>query len=80
MCVYGGGSDKGYLKQLKAKPDVLVACPGRLLHLAKHYPKKVVLKFVKWLVIDEADKMLEMGFLEDVLSIMALLPPATKRQ
>lgn len=81
MTVYGGGSDKAYLKQLKDnKPDVIVACPGRLLHMAKSYPKACKLKFIQWLVIDEADKMLEMGFLDDVLAILALLPPSEKRQ
>ena len=56
--------------------DVLVACPGRLLDLAGQ--NKVDLSHVEILVLDEADRMLDMGFIHDVKKVLAKLPP--KRQ
>ncbi|GAW97734.1 MULTISPECIES: DEAD/DEAH box helicase [Colwellia] len=62
--IYGGGKMASQTKVLKQGLDVLVATPGRLLeHLALH---NVDLSQVKFLVLDEADRMLDMGFLTDI--------------
>jgi ATP-dependent RNA helicase RhlE len=74
--VYGGVGYEPQLKQLKRGVDMLVATPGRLLDL--HNRGDVDLSRVEILVLDEADRMLDMGFWPDVRRILALLPE--KRQ
>jgi len=66
--VYGGGKMASQTKMLKQGLDVLVATPGRLLeHVALH---NVDLSQVKYLVLDEADRMLDMGFLSDIEKLL----------
>ncbi|WP_286266421.1 DEAD/DEAH box helicase [Thalassotalea atypica] len=66
--VYGGGAMPSQTKMLKAGVDVLVATPGRLLeHVAL---RNVSLAQVKFFVLDEADRMLDMGFLSDIEKIV----------
>ncbi len=72
--VYGGVGYDPQLKKLRRGVDVLVATPGRLLDL--HQRGEVDLSSVRILVLDEADRMLDMGFWPDVRRILALLPPA----
>ncbi len=70
--IFGGVSQVPQTNALKAGIDILVATPGRLLDLmAQGYVK---LDHVKCFVLDEADRMLDMGFLHDVKKIMAKLP------
>ncbi len=72
MTVYGGQSYDIQIRQLKRGVDVVVGTPGRLLDLLR---KNVLdLSQVRYLVIDEADEMLEMGFIEDVETILAQMP------
>lgn len=74
--VYGGVNIEPQTKELLAGVEVLVATPGRLLdHVGQ---RTVNLGQVEILVLDEADRMLDMGFLPDIKKIVALLP--TKRQ
>ena len=74
--VYGGVGLAGQIAQLRRGVDILVATPGRLLdHVSR---RTVDLSRVEILVLDEADRMLDMGFLPDVRKILALVP--TKRQ
>jgi len=74
--VFGGVDIKPQIKILHAGVEILVATPGRLLdHLQQ---KTVTLSQVQILVLDEADRMLDMGFLPDIKRILAVLPP--KRQ
>jgi superfamily II DNA/RNA helicase len=69
--VYGGGKMASQTNMLKQGLDVLVATPGRLLeHLALH---NVDLSQVKYLVLDEADRMLDMGFLSDIEKLMSTI-------
>ncbi|HXF65848.1 MAG TPA: DEAD/DEAH box helicase [Burkholderiales bacterium] len=71
--VYGGVDIEPQMKQLHAGVEILVATPGRLLdHL---HQKSVNLSRVEHLVLDEADRMLDMGFLPDIKRILAVLPP-----
>src|SRR5215470_3161600 len=68
----GGESFADQLKKLDRGVDVLIATPGRLLDLFER--GKILLSDAKILVIDEADRMLDMGFIPDVERIVGLLP------
>src|SRR5437899_1146142 len=68
----GGESFTDQLKKLDRGVDVLIATPGRMLDLFER--GKILLSDVKILVIDEADRMLDMGFIPDVERIVGLLP------
>ncbi len=68
----GGVTLEDQLVELTAKPQVLVATPGRLLDLCKQ--SHVSLDSIKHLVLDEADRLLEMGFWPDVQKLMAFMP------
>ncbi|WP_442785543.1 DEAD/DEAH box helicase [Actinacidiphila sp. DG2A-62] len=70
--IYGGRAYEPQVEQLKKGVDVVVGTPGRLLDLAGQ--KKLNLKHVRTLVLDEADEMLDLGFLPDVEKIMSMLP------
>jgi ATP-dependent RNA helicase RhlE len=74
--IFGGVSQTTQTNALKAGVDILVATPGRLLDLINQ--KYISLNHVKLFVLDEADRMLDMGFSHDVKKIIALLPD--KRQ
>jgi ATP-dependent RNA helicase RhlE len=75
-CIFGGVGMNPQVQALAKGVDVLVACPGRLLDLANQ--KAIDLSHVEILVLDEADRMLDMGFIHDVKKVLAKLPP--KRQ
>jgi ATP-dependent RNA helicase RhlE len=72
MVVYGGVSQNSQVEQLKSGVDVLVATPGRLLDL--HKQGFIDLDHIHFLVLDEADLMLDMGFINDVKKIIKLTP------
>uniref|UniRef100_UPI00374DAEAC DEAD/DEAH box helicase n=1 Tax=Streptomyces asiaticus TaxID=114695 RepID=UPI00374DAEAC len=76
VSIYGGRAYEPQVEALKKGVDVVVGTPGRLLDLAGQ--KKLRLSAVKALVLDEADEMLDLGFLPDVEKIIQLLP--AKRQ
>ncbi|TXI92975.1 MAG: DEAD/DEAH box helicase [Neisseriales bacterium] len=72
MTMIGGVSINPQIKRLNSRVDILIATPGRLLdHVAQ---KTVDLSQIKILVLDEADRMLDMGFIRDIKKILALLP------
>ncbi|WP_455229823.1 DEAD/DEAH box helicase [Geopseudomonas aromaticivorans] len=75
-CIFGGVGMNPQVQALAKGIDVLVACPGRLLDLANQ--KAIDLSRVEILVLDEADRMLDMGFIHDVKKVLAKLP--SKRQ
>jgi len=70
--IYGGVAYEPQVETLKKGVEILVGTPGRLLDLAKQ--KHLKLGSIKALVLDEADRMLDLGFLEDVEKILAMLP------
>jgi ATP-dependent RNA helicase RhlE len=70
--IYGGVSKKPQVDALRRGADVVVACPGRLLDLAGE--RSLDLSRVEVLVLDEADRMCDMGFLPDIRRILKLLP------
>lgn len=74
--IYGGVKQQKQVKRLKAGVDILVATPGRLLDLMNQ--GFVSLKDVEYFVLDEADQMLDMGFIHDIKKVIARLPK--KRQ
>ena len=72
--LYGGQPISKQLNQLKKKPQIIVATPGRMLdHMQRGTAR---LGAVHTLVIDEADEMLKMGFVKDVCKIIEAIPPA----
>ena len=74
--IFGGVGANPQIKAIQAGLDILVATPGRLLDLMSQ--KCVSLEAIEILVLDEADRMLDMGFLRDIKKILAALPK--KRQ
>jgi superfamily II DNA/RNA helicase len=70
--IYGGVAYEPQVDALKKGIEILVGTPGRLLDLAKQ--KQLKLTSIRALVLDEADRMLDLGFLEDVEKILAMLP------
>jgi ATP-dependent RNA helicase RhlE len=71
--IYGGVGFPGQLRALRNGPEIVVATPGRLLDHSRQ--RTIDLGAVEILVLDEADRMLDMGFIRDIRSIIALLPP-----
>jgi len=66
--LYGGAGIGGQIKQLEKKPQIVVATPGRLMD---HYNRKTIrLDKIQTVVLDEADRMLDMGFFKDVTRIL----------
>ncbi|MFE2090901.1 DEAD/DEAH box helicase [Streptomyces sp. NPDC059460] len=73
LAIYGGRAYEPQVEALKKGVDVIVGTPGRLLDLAGQ--RKLDLSHVRALVLDEADEMLDLGFLPDVERIITMLPP-----
>lgn len=70
--VFGGVNINAQIKKLQSGADILIATPGRLLDLVSQ--KIVDLSHVEIFVLDEADRMMDMGFIHDIRKILALLP------
>ncbi|MGL4231665.1 MAG: DEAD/DEAH box helicase, partial [Casimicrobium sp.] len=75
-CIFGGVNINPQITAMKRGVDIVVATPGRLLDL--HQQRAIDLSAVEILVLDEADRMLDMGFIHDIKKVLAVLPP--KRQ
>jgi ATP-dependent RNA helicase RhlE len=76
LVIFGGVSQNSQVDSLRRGVDILIATPGRLLDLMNQ--RYVNLEHIKILVLDEADRMLDMGFVHDVKKIIAKIP--AKRQ
>ncbi len=74
--IFGGVSQAAQVRALRRQPDVIIACPGRLLDLYEQ--REARLDRIEVLVLDEADHMFDMGFLPSIKKILAALP--RKRQ
>ena len=70
--VFGGVSQRGQTDILRKGVDILIATPGRLLDLINQ--RFISLKDIKLFVLDEADRMLDMGFINDIKKIISMLP------
>ncbi len=68
MSIYGGVRVDNQIRKLKRGADIIVATPGRLLDLLQQ--KVITLKHLEFLVLDEADRMLDLGFIEPIKKIM----------
>ncbi|AIQ52031.1 DEAD/DEAH box helicase [Paenibacillus sp. FSL R7-0331] len=72
LAIYGGQDIGRQIRGLKKKPQIIIGTPGRLLD---HINRKTIrLDDVQTVVLDEADEMLDMGFMEDIQSILKLVP------
>ena len=72
VCLYGGQPIEKQITQLKKSPQIVVATPGRLMdHMKRH---TIRLDQVQTVVLDEADRMLDMGFVRDVTHILDKMP------
>ncbi len=76
LSIYGGVPTGGQLAALRKRVDILVATPGRLLDLVNQ--RHIDLSKIEIFVLDEADRMLDMGFINDVKKVLKLIPQ--KRQ
>ncbi|MDZ4681828.1 MAG: DEAD/DEAH box helicase [Saprospiraceae bacterium] len=72
LVIFGGVPDRPQIESLRRRTDILVATPGRLLDLMQQ--GHVNLNHIKFFVLDEADRMLDMGFIHDVRRVIAKLP------
>src|SRR5690606_35970477 len=72
MVMFGGVNINSQFSTLRKPLDILVATPGRLLYRSQQ--KTVYVSGVEVLVLDEADRMLDMGFIRDIRRVLALLP------
>ncbi len=72
LAIYGGVPQYSQVSALRQNPDILVATPGRLIDLINQ--GHISLQQIKFFVLDEADRMLDMGFIHDVKRIIAKLP------
>ena len=70
--VYGGTSISAQIRELKRTPQIIVATPGRLLDMMRK--RHIKLELVEWVILDEADEMLNMGFQEDIDAILSETP------
>lgn len=71
--IYGGAGFEGQVKELKAGSQIIAATPGRMLDMIMR--RKADLSGIRWLVLDEADEMLNMGFEEEVRGIIETASP-----
>ncbi len=74
--IFGGVSPKTQIAKIRRGLDIVIATPGRLLDLARQ--NEIDLSSIEILVLDEADRMLDMGFIRDIKKVFRFLPP--KRQ
>src|SRR5690606_30431174 len=70
--IFGGVSANDQIAALRKRPEILVATPGRLLDLLNQ--RVLTLQQVRFLVLDEADRMLDMGFIKDIRAIISKIP------
>jgi ATP-dependent RNA helicase DeaD len=74
--IYGGASILTQIRQISSGAQIVVATPGRMLDMLKR--KKVDVSAISWLVLDEADEMLNMGFKEDLNAILSGTPDSKR--
>ncbi|HTP04998.1 MAG TPA: DEAD/DEAH box helicase [Nitrospirota bacterium] len=78
LAVYGGIDYQKQMDTLQKGVDILIGTPGRLID---YYKQRVYsLKKTRYLIIDEADRMFDMGFIDDLRYLIKKMPPYTKRQ
>lgn len=78
LAVFGGIDYEKQRQQLREGPDILIGTPGRLIDYLKQ--KVYTLKTTRFIVVDEADRMFDMGFIKDLRYLLRKLPPFDQRQ
>lgn len=76
--IYGGDNIRSQLEELKSGPQILVGTPGRVMDFAER--GNIHFKNVKYAVLDEVDRMLDIGFRDDIKKILDQCPPPGERQ
>jgi ATP-dependent RNA helicase RhlE len=76
VVLYGGVGPKTQIENLRKGVDIIVATPGRFMDL--YFQEEVVVKYLNVMVLDEADKMMDMGFMPQIRKLLEIIP--TKRQ
>ena len=77
VLVYGGVSQVPQVNQIRRGADIIIATPGRLMDLIQQ--RVLTLSHLRMLVLDEADRMLDMGFIRDIKKILALVPTGCQK-
>ena len=77
VSVYGGSEIEKQIRALKKGADIVVGTPGRVMDLMRR--KVLKLQYLKFMVLDEADEMLNMGFIEDIETILKRLLKINKQ-
>ncbi|SEG37499.1 ATP-dependent RNA helicase DeaD [Halpernia humi] len=72
VAVYGGSSISDQIRSMREKPQIIVGTPGRVIDLINR--KALDFSEIQWMVLDEADEMLSMGFKEDLATILSTTP------
>ena len=72
-CIIGGTSIRDNIERLSKKPQIIIGTPGRLYDMI--YKNRLYTKYIRLLVVDEADEMLSKGFEEQIKNIFNSLPP-----
>ena len=72
IVVYGGTSIENQIRNLRSRPEIIIGTPGRIIDL--HNRGAIDLNSLKFLILDEADTMLDMGFIDDIDYILSLTP------
>lgn len=73
VCVYGGGSKKDQIQAIEDGADIVIATPGRFNDL--YVMNKLPLDYITYVVLDEADRMLDMGFEPQIRKVMYAIRP-----
>ncbi len=76
--VYGGDRIQSQVDELRKGPQIIVSTPGRLMDMVER--KFISLANVKWAILDEVDRMLDIGFRDDIRKILGKCPPPGQRQ
>lgn len=76
VVLYGGVGPKSQIEALRKGVDIIVATPGRFMDL--YFQEEIVVKYLNAMVLDEADKMMDMGFMPQIRKLLEIIP--TKRQ
>ena len=77
VCLYGGKSLKQDIKKFENQNDIIISTPARFLEV--YFSEAFIPKYIKTLVLDEADKMMDMGFMPQIRRILEVIPVKTAK-
>src|SRR5690606_16981505 len=76
VVIFGGVGPKAQIDAIRKGVDIIVATPGRFMDL--YFKEEIVVKYLNVMILDEADKMMDMGFMPQIRKLLEVIP--TKRQ